>query len=110
MKCIVSLLFLTLSIHGFYAQSACFSSANDITFQGPTNGQAIEKGDFDNDGKLDIVITNYTVGSNKLNFIKGNGNGTFQAPSLFNGGTRPNSIKAADLKGKEPGMFRFHCL
>ena len=97
MKCIVSLLFLTLSIHGFYAQSACFSSANDITFQGPTNGQAIEKGDFDNDGKLDIVITNYTVGSNKLNFIKGNGNGTFQAPSLFNGGTRPNSIKAADF-------------
>ncbi|MES2554495.1 MAG: VCBS repeat-containing protein, partial [Bacteroidota bacterium] len=98
MKCIVSLLFLTLSIHGLYAQSACFSSANDITFQGPTNGQAIEKGDFDNDGKLDVVIANFTMGaSNKLNFIKGNGNGTFQAPSVFTAGTRPISLKAADF-------------
>ncbi|MBI3238285.1 MAG: VCBS repeat-containing protein, partial [Flavobacteriia bacterium] len=99
MKCIVSLLFLTFSIHGYYAQSGCFSSANDITFSAPTNGQAIEKGDFDNDGKLDVVITNFTVGTNKLNFIKGNGNGTFQAPSVFNAGTRPISLKAADFNG-----------
>ncbi|HLP56225.1 MAG TPA: FG-GAP-like repeat-containing protein [Fluviicola sp.] len=100
MKCIVSLLFLTLSIHGFYAQSACFSSPNDITFQGPTNGQAIEKGDFDNDGKLDLVIANFTIGvTNKLNFIKGNGNGTFQAPVVFSAGTRPISLKAGDFNG-----------
>ncbi len=79
------------------AQSACFSSANDNVFAGPTNGQVIEKGDFDNDGKLDVVIANFTVGSNKMNFIKGDGDGTFQPPVLFEGGTRPVALKAADF-------------
>lgn len=98
MKTILSVIF-GYCLFGNYAhaQSACFSSPNDIVFTGPTNGQAIDKGDFDNDGKLDVVIANFTIGTNKLNFIKGDGDGTFQPPVVFEGGTRPIAVKAYDF-------------
>jgi len=98
MKTILSVVFgYCLFGNYLHAQSACFSSPNDNVFAGPTNGQAIDKGDFDNDGKLDVIIANFTIGSNKLNFIKGDGDGTFQPPVVFEGGTRPIAVKAYDF-------------
>jgi hypothetical protein len=54
-------------------------------------------GDFNRDGKLDIVTGNSTA--NDISFFGGNGNGTFQAgitsPSL----SFPQSIAAGDING-----------
>jgi hypothetical protein len=55
-------------------------------------------GDFDNDGKLDLVVSSSTSpSSGSTSIFLGNGNGTFAPPAtLFSSG---GSIAAADLNG-----------
>jgi len=92
-------LFALLTSSLSFGQSACLSSLNDYAFQGPTNGVAIEKGDFDGDGILDLVVPNFTIGSLKINFLKGNGDATFDPPTLVEGGSRPSALRAGDYNG-----------
>ena len=54
-------------------------------------------GDFNNDDKLDIVVTSEF--NNLIRVLLGNGNGTFQAPVNINVGTAPGSAAVADLNG-----------
>jgi len=54
-------------------------------------------GDFNGDGKLDIVVANYN-GDNVSVFL-GNGDGTFQAAVNYNVGTNPTSVAVADFNG-----------
>jgi hypothetical protein len=59
---------------------AMLLAAGDGTFQdpilrpAPSGGYAFTLGDFDGDGKLDLVATAYQ----RISFYKGNGNGSFQ--------------------------------
>jgi hypothetical protein len=58
----------------------------------------IVAGDFDNDGKLDIAVA---LTSNAMSMLKGNGDGTFQAPItnfIFNF-PNPSAIAATDFDG-----------
>jgi hypothetical protein len=61
------------------------------------NPSSLVVGDFNRDGKLDIVVGN--TSANVVNFFAGNGNNTFaasvQSPSL----NFPDSIVAADFNG-----------
>lgn len=77
----------------------------DGTFQSPrqyTVGPAglmsqIAAGDFNGDGELDLVASNFV--SNNVSVLLGNGNGTFRAGGHYNVATNPSSVAVADLNG-----------
>jgi hypothetical protein len=57
---------------------------------------AVATGDFNHDGKLDLVTENYTNGS--LGLSLGNGDGTFQPPRALGVGA-PCTVAVADFNG-----------
>ncbi len=71
------------------------SLAAQSTYTTGDHPQAVAVGDFDNDGKLDLVVANY--GSNTVSFMKGNGDGTFQSKVDYATGTNPISITVGDF-------------
>jgi hypothetical protein len=59
---------------------------------------AVAVGDFDKDGKLDGVVTNWTAGS--VTVLFGNGTGGFKDPStdvIFPAGNRPQFVTVGDF-------------
>lgn len=54
-------------------------------------------GDFTGDGAADLVVANQA--GNSISFLRGNGNGTFQAASHYSAGLQPIVPAAADLNG-----------
>ena len=81
----------------------------DGTFQAAVNHTAgtsptmLVAGDFDGDGKQDLIVVNLGDVSNHVNgnlsFLKGKGDGTFQAAVNISVGVNPNTIVAADFSG-----------
>ncbi len=78
----------------------------DGSFQSPvtyTSGMSISSvgvGDFNGDGKLDIVLTNESAASPALYFLAGNGDGTFRTPQNAQTILEFDSISSvADLNG-----------
>ena len=54
-------------------------------------------GDFNGDGKLDLVVANRA--SNNVSVLLGNGNGTFQAAVNYAAGSKPRSVAVGDFNG-----------
>jgi len=54
----------------------------------------IATGDFNGDGKIDLVVTNKNV-----SVLLGNGDGTFQTQTTYSAGSSPYGVVAADLNG-----------
>ncbi len=92
-----SLLAAILATSFVFSQSACFTSASENSSVGISNAFAIEKGDFDGDANLDLILGSNTTGTLKAGFCKGNGNNQFADPILFEIGDRVISMKAADF-------------
>jgi hypothetical protein len=95
---------LLLSIYfnsASHAQQTCFSSANDNVFEGVGNSRCITKGDFDNDGDLDVIMGNYTGALDpllsRLYFIENDGTASFSSPVPISSGARPLDVQSADL-------------
>ena len=57
----------------------------------------IAAGDFNGDGRLDVVVSNF--GSNDVSVLLGKGDGTFQAAGSHKVGTNPSAVAVADLNG-----------
>ncbi len=75
-----------------------FQAAKNIYFaSGGGFPWYIAEGDFNGDGKADLVITNY--GDNSVSVLLGNGDGTFQAPKTFPVGTHPGLVAVGDFNG-----------
>lgn len=80
----------------------------DGTFQlplgenfGPSNSGAVVA-DFNGDGELDVAVSNNRGGGSQNGSVAvafGNGDGTFQNPTFYAAGLRPNSIALGDFNG-----------
>ena len=81
--------------------SVSTSSKGDGTFQAKqsfgtgTGPQSVAVGDFNGDGKSDLVTAN--DGDNTMSVLLGNGNGTFQAKQAFGTSGWPTSVAVADF-------------
>ncbi len=64
-----------------------------------TGATSVALGDFNSDGKLDLVSTQPTPGSGNVSVWLGKGDGTFQTPITFSAGTTPDTVAVADLNG-----------
>jgi hypothetical protein len=61
---------------------------------------ALAVGDLNGDGKPDIIVSSGLYGTSQVSVLLGNGDGTFQAPTLFeSGGQGAISVAVADFNG-----------
>jgi hypothetical protein len=73
------------------------------TFAAPVNyttdasPAAVALGDFNGDGKLDVVTAN--SGGNDVSVFLGNGNGTFQSAVNYSTATGPDAVAVGDFNG-----------
>jgi VCBS repeat protein len=66
----------------------------------PNTYFGIDVGDFNGDRKLDILGANFGSDPNNLVLFAGNGDGTFELPSIVpSGSSTPDSLSAADFDG-----------
>jgi hypothetical protein len=77
----------------------------DGTFQAATDfnaglgSKSVAAGDFNRDGKADLVVANsyYFEGGNNVSVLLGNGDGTLQAAVNYAAGTYPSSVAVGDF-------------
>jgi uncharacterized repeat protein (TIGR01451 family) len=62
-----------------------------------TSPQAVATGDFDGDGKTDLVTANSTA--NTISVLLGKGDGSFRAKVDYSVGTQPVSVAVGDFNG-----------
>src|SRR5438445_205625 len=75
-----------------------FQAARSVYFaSGGGFPWSIAKGDFNGDGKLDLVVSNY--GDNSLSVLLGNGDGTFRPAPSLTVGYGPAGVVVGDFNG-----------
>jgi hypothetical protein len=73
-----------------------FSPFVGVGTGGSVPGNAVV-GDFNGDGRLDLVVSNRS--GNTVSLYLGNGNGTFQAPQALQVGVTPAALVTGDFNG-----------
>ncbi len=68
-----------------------------VSYLSGTDPKGVATGDFNGDGVLDIVVTDYT--NNKFAILLNNGSGTFNAAVSYNAYSNPAFVATADLNG-----------
>ena len=66
-----------------------------VNYPGGAAPRGIDVGDFNNDGKLDIVVANNN--GNNVTIYLNNGDGTFAAPVYYSAHTHPKSVAVGDF-------------
>src|SRR5439155_1618760 len=76
---------------------------SSFSFSSPTNYPAgivptwVAVGDFNRDGAPDMAVTNYSVSTNNVSILLGDGTGGFGAATNFTVGTEPYSVAVGDF-------------
>jgi hypothetical protein len=68
-----------------------------VQYAGGLGHFSLAVGDFNGDGKLDLVVTNEST--NNVSILLGNGDGTFQSAVEYAGGSGPISVAVGDFNG-----------
>jgi hypothetical protein len=95
-------LVLSAIADNFSAEVLIFLGKGDGTFLAPSSlmasqpGANVIVGDFNGDGKLDLVLAN-CCGETSMSYYLGNGDGTFQPEGDFNGNPNPEFVASADF-------------
>ncbi|MBZ5600040.1 MAG: FG-GAP-like repeat-containing protein [Acidobacteriia bacterium] len=89
---LISLLLLSICLT---AGATAFSTAG--TYGVGVKPRSIAVGDFDGDGKLDVVVADF--GSNNVSVLLGHGDGTFRPALNYRVGTGPQSVAVGDFNG-----------
>ncbi|SFS52759.1 FG-GAP-like repeat-containing protein [Marininema halotolerans] len=71
------------------------SFGTQTTFTVETGPEGITTGDFNNDGNLDLAVTNFSSGT--VSVLLGNGAGSFGTQSTFDVGDAPEGITVGDF-------------
>jgi len=69
-------------------------------YEAGSGPRAVAVGDFNRDGRQDLAVADYGPANQRattVSILRGNGDGTFQAPQTFDIGHAPFSITVADL-------------
>ncbi len=61
------------------------------------NPQAVASGDFNGDGKLDLVVVNSASTANSISVLLSNGDGTFKSQVTYSTGTAPQGVAVGDF-------------
>jgi len=80
----------TVPVAGVY-----FVPTSPPTLTTGTNPDSVDVGDVNDDGRVDIIVANYT--SNDVSIFLGNGDGTYQTPVTFSVSPNPSSVIVADF-------------
>jgi hypothetical protein len=75
--------------------SGPISFGTAVNYNVGTTPEAVAIGDFNGDGKLDLVVTN--SGSNNVSILLGTGTGSFGAATPYGAGTGPTSVVIGDF-------------
>src|ERR1022692_3866862 len=75
--------------------TVAFTGDNFPTFGYPEYAAV---GDFNNDGKLDLAVANWTL-ANSVAILLGNGDGTFQPAAVYPAGEQVGWVTVGDLNG-----------
>ena len=61
--------------------------------------KSVAVGDFNGDGKLDVVVANFASNLKQVNVLLGNGDGTFGSPVAYGTGKLPVSVVVGNFNG-----------
>ena len=79
----------------YYSDSATVVLRNKQSFDSGVSPSSVVVADFNNDNRLDIVVTNYD--SNTTNVLLGYGNGSFATQTTFDTGIGPVCMAFGDF-------------
>jgi hypothetical protein len=88
---------LFLLSHLEYGFGSTFDTARLVPAgSGPS---AVAVGDFNHDGKLDMVVADAGIGASGVSVLLGNGNGTFKPPTTIALDASPVAVVVGDFNG-----------
>ncbi len=94
---------LFLSVLSSFARAGTLSFRPALTYSVGTAPNDVATGDFNGDGKTDLVVADFgdanANDNGGVSVLLGNGDGTFQAAETFAAGKMPESIAINDFNG-----------